>query len=293
MKFTQALIGLPATDYVAVAAAAEAAGFSGVALSDHIVYPSKLESRYPYTPDGAPQFEHHWDWPDPWVAVGAMASATTSLEFVTNVFVLPAREPLMVAKSVGSAAVLSGGRVSLGIGAGWMREEMEMVGQRFAGRGKRMDEMIEVLRATWAGGEVEWHGEHYDFPAFEMRPAPPHQVPILVGGHSEVALRRAARLDGWIGVNYSMDQLAAYCEQLDGYREEAGTADSPFQIVASPWAVPDAETVERLEQLGVTTLLTSAWMAVGAKEPESREHAIDCIGRYAERWIAPLGGRGS
>ena len=164
-----------------------------------------------------------------------------------------------------------------------------MVGQRFAGRGKRMDEMIEVLRRVWAGGEVEWHGEHYDFPAFEMRPVPSRQVPILVGGHSEVALRRAARLDGWIGVNYSMDQLAAYCEQLDRYRQEAGTADAPFQIVASPWAAPDPGTIDRLEQLGVTTLLTSAWMAEGSKEPSSRDHAVECIGRYAERWIAPLG----
>jgi len=290
MKFTQALVGLPAVDYVAIAAAAETAGFAGVALSDHILYPRELDSRYPYTDDGAPQFEAHWDWPDPWVAIGAMAAATSTLEFVTNVFVLPARHPLAVAKAVGSAAVMSGERVSLGIGAGWMREEFEMVNQRFEARGKRMDEMIEILRLVWGGGCVEWHGEHYDLPAFEMRPAPAQPVPILVGGHSDVALRRAARLDGWIGVNYSMDELAGHCERLERFREAAGTADAPFHIVASPWAIPDAETIERLEQLGVTTLLTSAWMAMGAKEPESREHAIDCIGRYAERWIAPLQG---
>src|SRR5690349_19268831 len=120
------MIGLPADGYVKVAVAAEAAGFSSVALSDHVIYPEKLESTYPYTSDGKPQYDPEWDFPDPWTTVAAMASVTTSLEFFTNVFVLPARNPLLVAKTLGTLAVLSGDRLALGIGAGWMREEFEL-----------------------------------------------------------------------------------------------------------------------------------------------------------------------
>lgn len=281
------MIGLPAEGYVEVAAAAEAAGFSSVALSDHVVYPEKLESVYPYTPDGKPQYDPEWDFPDPWVTIGAMSSATTSLEFFTNVFVLPARNPLLVAKTLGTVAKLSGDRVALGIGAGWMREEFEVLEQKFRARGRRMDEMIEVLRAVWGGGFVEHHGEFYDFDRLEVRPVPARQIPIYVGGHSEIALRRAARLDGWIGVNYSMDELEAYCRQLAGYRAELGRADGPYEIVASPLAVPRPETLEQLETMGVTTLLTSAWISRGSNAPESIEHALDCVGAYGERWIAP------
>ena len=139
MKFAQAMIGLETKDYVAVAVAAETAGFDSVALSDHVVYPQEFSSPYPYTPDGKPQFDPTWDFPDPWVTIGALASATTSLEFFTNVFVLPARNPINVAKAVGTAAALSGDRVSLGIGAGWLREEFDILEQSYTLHHDMMD----------------------------------------------------------------------------------------------------------------------------------------------------------
>ncbi len=287
MKFCQAMIGLPSGDYVAVARAAEAAGFDSVALSDHVVYPEVIASKYPYTDDGRPQYEPEWDFPDPWIAIGAISSVTTRLEFLTNVYVLPARNPLLVAKAVGTAAAMSGGRVSFGIGAGWMREEFDLLEQRFAGRGKRMDEMVELLRKVWTGGFVEHHGEHYDFDRLEMRPVPPGPVPVLVGGDSEVALRRAARLDGWIGVNYSLDQLEAHCETLHRYRAEVGLADEPLEIVASPLAAPRPETIERLEKMGVTTVLTSSWMAFDQRNVESAGQAIEFVEKYSAKFIAP------
>lgn len=290
MNFAQALIGLPADQYVTVGRAAETAGFDTVALSDHVFYPRDLASPYPYTPDGKPQYDPTWDFPDPWVTVAAIAAATTRLNFLTNVFVLPARNPLIVAKAVGTAAALSGGRVALGVGAGWMREEFDALQQPFERRGKRMDEAVEVLRAVWSGGFVEHHGEHFDFGAIDMRPAPPNPIPILVGGHSERALARAARLDGWIGVNYDLDTLEAHCRRLAELRDEAGTSDRPFEIVASPLAVPSFEVVERLRGLGVTTLLTSAWMAAGVTVPDSAEHATDLLASYAAKFIAPLRG---
>jgi probable F420-dependent oxidoreductase len=256
-------------------------------VSDHVVYPARLESRYPYTPDGVPLFSPDEDWPDPWVAVGAMSAVTSRLRFLTNVYVLPLRNPFVVAKAVGTAAYLSRGRVGLGIGAGWMAEEFELMGQPFARRGKRMDEMVEVVRTLWRGGMVEHHGEFYDFDPVEMRPAPPAPVPIYVGGHSEIAMRRAATLgDGWLGMYYSVEELEQHCRTLERAREDAGTADRPFEIIASPMVTPTAENCERLEAAGVTTILTSAWMAQGVLGPDSTEQAIELIATFGERFIA-------
>jgi len=287
MKFSQALLGANPLDWPRIAAAAEEAGFDSVAVSDHVVYPARLESRYPYTPDGVPLFSPDEDWPDPWVAVGAMSAVTSRLRFLTNVYVLPLRNPFVVAKAVGTAAYLSRGRVGLGIGAGWMAEEFELMGQPFARRGKRMDEMVEVVRTLWNGGMVEHHGEFYDFDPVEMRPAPPAPVPIYVGGHSEIAMRRAATLgDGWLGMYYSVEELEQHCRTLERAREDAGTADRPFEIIASPMVTPTAENCERLEAAGVTTILTSAWMAQGVLGPDSTEQAIELIATFGERFIA-------
>lgn len=285
MKFAQGMIGAAPRDWPRLAVACEAAGFDSVAVSDHVVYPSYLSSKYPYTPDGTPLFSPEEDWPDPWVVIGAMSSVTTTLRFITNVYVLPLRNPFVVAKAVGTAAYLSDGRVGLGIGAGWMEEEFDLLEQPFARRGKRMDEMVEVIRTLWAGGMVEHHGEFYDFDPVEMRPAPPGPVPIYVGGHSEVAFRRAARLgDGWLGVHYQVDELLEYCATLQRAREDAGTADRPFEIIASPMAMPTPDLIEQLEAAGVTTILTSAWMAAGMTAP-AVEQAEEMIHSYGERFI--------
>jgi probable F420-dependent oxidoreductase len=285
MKFAQAMIGAQPTDWNRIAVACEEAGFDSVAVSDHMVFPGTLDSKYPYTPDGTPLFSPDEDWPDPWVAIASMAASTTTLRFFTNVFILPLRNPFVVAKAVGTAAVMSGNRVSLGIGAGWMAEEFRLAEQPFAKRGKRLDEMVDVMRTLWKGGMVEHHGEFYDFDPVEMRPAPTADVPVLVGGHSDVAFRRAAKLgDGWIGVHYPVEELLAHCESLQQAREDAGTADRPFEIIASPLAVPSTDLVEQLESVGVTTILTSAWMAQGLTAPDV-DRACEMIRTYGERFI--------
>lgn len=285
MRFCQALLGAAPRDWPVIASAAEAAGFDSVAVSDHVVYPSYLSSRYPYTADGTPLFSPDEDWPDPWVAIGAMSSVTTSLRFITNVYVLPLRNPFVVAKAVGTAAYLSGGRVGLGIGAGWMEEEFGLLEQPFRRRGKRMDEMVEVCRALWAGGMVEHHGEFYDFDPVEMRPVPPGPVPVYVGGHSPAAFRRAARLgDGWLGVHYPVEELVEHCRTLQQAREDAGTADRPFEIIASPLAAPTGDVLEQLAAEGVTTILTSAWMASGVTAPETPQ-ALELVEAFGSRFI--------
>ena len=285
MKFCNAMLGADPIHWNRLAVVAEEAGFESVAVSDHVVYPSYLESKYPYTPDGVPQFSPEENWPDVWVAISSMAAVTERLRFMTNVYVLPLRNPFVVAKAVGTAAYLSGGRVGLGIGAGWMREEFDLLEQPFGGRGRRMDEMLEVLATLWSGGMVEHHGEHYDFDHLEMKPAPAEKVPVYVGGHSDVAFARAARHDGWLGMYYSPAELIEHCATLDRVRQDAGTAGRPFEIIASPLAAPTRDLLDELEGVGVTMVLTSAWLASGVAAP-GPEQAEELINAYAGRFIA-------
>jgi probable F420-dependent oxidoreductase len=276
-------------DWIELTRVAEAAGFDQVSLSDHVFYPDKLDSSYPYSDTGRPIFPPHTPWPDVWVMTGALAAVTERITFATHVYVLPARNPFVVAKAVGTAAHLSGGRVLLGVGAGWMREEFTQLEQPFERRGARMEEQIEVLRTLWRGGMVEHHGEFYDFDRLEMTPAPPRPVPILVGGHSETALRRAARIgDGWMGVYYGVDELIPIVERLQRYRAEYGTDGRPFEIQASIVdRLPSPEVCAQLEEAGVTTLITSAWMMEGLKFA-GRDENVRALERFGETYIAPL-----
>lgn len=284
MKFVHGMLGADPTDWKRVARVAEEAGFDAVALSDHVVYPSYLESKYPYTPDGSPQFRPDEDWPDVWVAIGSMAAVTTRLRFVTNVYVLPLRSPFVAAKAIGTAAVLSGNRVGVGIGAGWMREEFELMEQPFARRGARMDEMLEVMAGLWQGGMFEHHGEFYDFDPVEMCPAPTEPVPVYVGGHSEAAFRRAARNDGWLGLYYPPEELIEHCRTLRRFREELGRGGEPFEIIASPLAAPSRDLNEELEGEGVTMFLTSTWITKG-QFTVTGDEAEAMLRRFGERWL--------
>jgi probable F420-dependent oxidoreductase len=291
MRFCQSLMYATPDQWIELTQMAEAAGFDQVSLSDHVFYPGKLDSAYPYTPSGQPLFPPETPWPDVWVMTGALAAVTEHITFSTHVYVLPARNPFVVAKAVGTAAVVSGGRVLLGVGAGWMREEFTQLEQPFERRGARMEEQIAVLRTLWRGGMVEHHGEFYDFDRLEMAPAPAEPVPILIGGHSEIALRRAARIgDGWMGIYYGVDELLAIVERLQGFRREYGTADRGFEIQASIVDQrPTPDVCARLAEAGVTTIVTSSWLAEGLQFAPLGENART-LERFGEQYIAPLRG---
>ena len=289
MRFCQSLMFSSPDDWVELTRVAEQAGFDQISLSDHVFYPDKLDSSYPYTPDGRPMFPPETVWPDVWVMTGALAAVTERITFSTHVYVLPLRNPFVVAKAVGTAAYLSGGRVLLGVGAGWMREEFTQLEQPFDRRGARMEEQIAVLRTLWRGGMVEHHGEFYDFDRLEMSPAPPAPVPILIGGHTDLALRRAARIgDGWMGVYYGLDELRGCLDRLAAYRREYGTDGRPFEVQASVVdRAPTPEVCAELEEMGVTTLITSAWMMEGLRDA-SRGENVRALERFGEKYIAPL-----
>lgn len=257
MRFWQSVTFAAPGDLLAQARVAEEVGFYGVLCSEHVFFPADLASKYPYSPTGTPLFTAETPWLDPWVQIAAMAAVTKTLRFVTGVYILPLRHPLEVAKTVASVALLSGDRVALGVGAGWMREEFEVLGREFKARGKRMDEQIEVMRKVWAGGMVEHHGTSYDFPRLQMSPAPRVAPPILIGGQSEAAFARAARLgDGWVGSGHAPDQVLTVMQRLQELRREAGRAHLPFDAILVLSAPVGIDDLRRFEDAGVTSLVS-------------------------------------
>jgi probable F420-dependent oxidoreductase len=239
VKFWQVVSFAEPEQLVDIARSAEEAGFHGVLLSDHLFFPGRLASRYPYSEDGKPGFDGSTPFPDPWATIAAMAAVTTRLRFATMVYILPLRHPVEVAKTVGTVQVLSGGRVALGVGAGWIREEFDALGVEFATRGRRLDEMLAVMRRLWSGEMIEHHGEHFDLGPMQMSPAPEAPVPVYVGGVSKAALRRAAlRGDGWIGTGHTPDEVPGLLgELLRRLEEEHGMTSTtawPFTYVLGP-----------------------------------------------------------
>lgn len=293
MRFHQAITFLPLDSAMDLSVASDRLGYSGIYLSDHLFNPRDLASRYTYStaPDGAPFWEKETAWPDPMCLISALSSVTTNLLFTTGIYIAPVRDLITVAKSVGTAAVLSGNRVRLGVGVGWCEEEYIQTGQAFHNRGKRLDDMIPALRALWQGGWVEYHGTHYDVPACQMNPSPTEPVPIIGGGDSPAALRRAAALcDGWVNAGaVAADEALEQVVRIKEALGRAGRDDEPFSIYLAVRAVPDLDLYRRLEDAGVTDLLCAPWMGVrlgDADTPESVHRArLEACEWFAEQFI--------
>lgn len=288
MKFGISVTFNDSTHIGPMAAAADLAGFDCVALSDHVLHPKQIRTPYPYTKDGKTRWPPFTDWLDPWVGVASMAAVTSRIRFFTSIYVLPMRNPFLVAKTVSSASVLSRGRVALGVGAGWMRDEFDLMQQPFDARGGRMDEMIDVLRLIWSGGWVEHHGEHYDFEPLEMSPVPAEPIPIYVGGFSPPAMRRAAtRGDGWISDLHTSAELAELIRKVRALRSESDRADDPFDVLVTCSDAYDLDGYRRLQDMGATHLTTMPWLFYGANAEVLREK-IDGIKRFGDEVIAKI-----
>ena len=289
MKFWQVVSFSEPDQLVEIARAAEEAGFHGVLLADHVFFPGNLRSRYPYSEDGKPGFDGSTPFPDPWTTIAAMSSVTERLRFATMVFILPLRNPLELAKTLGTLALLSRGRVVLGAGAGWIREEYDTLGIPFETRGVRMEEMIHVMRQAWTGRMVEHRGRFFEHGPLQMSPAPAEPIPIYFGGISKVALSRAARLgQGWMGTGQTPEQAVELCQTLARLREEAGRAREPFETIVPLVVPPELELLRRLEGQGMTS--TSCYpfsYTIGPRSTlaQKREQML----RFGESVISKLG----
>ena len=286
LKFVLSLFMTPTTNIVPLAAVADEAGWAMATMSDHVVNVETPKTPYPYTPDGKRRWPEFTEWPDQLVTIGAMTSVTRQMRFTTNAFVLPMRDPFSVAKSLATLSAISGGRIVPTIGVGWSRDEFDILGRDFTNRGKRCDEMVEIMRLLWTGDYVSFKGRYYQFERLEMNPKPAKPIPIWVAGMSEAAHRRAARIgDGWLSDWQPSAEILETVEKIKGYRREYGREHLPFDVMATPADVFDPAGYRRLEAAGVTHIIAQPWQIYHpgtsdlAKQQESvRRFADDVIG---------------
>jgi probable F420-dependent oxidoreductase len=260
MKFCASLAFTDPEDYCELAVLAEECGWDALVLSDHVVHPPTITSKYPYAEDGLRPWEAEDPWPDVWVAIAAMGAVTTRLRFLTGVYVVPMRHPFHLAKALGTAAVMTGDRVTLGMGLGWMRDEFELLGEDFDTRAARAEEMIAVMRKLWTGEVVEHHGRFFDFGPLGMRPPVKERIPVVVGGVTDAAYRRIGRFaDGWLPHAISTEDAAAGIARIRAHRAEHGRADEPLSAIVPLIDAFDPDGYRRAEDVGVTHVLTAPW----------------------------------
>ncbi|MEB3021696.1 TIGR03619 family F420-dependent LLM class oxidoreductase [[Mycobacterium] crassicus] len=289
MKYTCSVAMGPIDQLVALARTAEEVGFDAIALPDSLFYMEKAAADYPYTPDGSRMWNAETPWVDPLIAAAAMGAVTSTLRFYTNVLKLGSRNPLLLARQVGSVANLTGNRFGFGVGIGWAPEEFEWCGVPYARRGARVDEMIEVIKAVLGGGMVEFHGEFYDFDRLQMSPAPSAPVPFYVGGHTAVALKRAARIgDGWTSAMMTGAQLSETIAQLKSLLAEHGRADTPFEYQAVCIDKFGVGGHRELAAAGVTDNIVIPWLdpdfgGLGFDAPLAAKQ--DSLKRFADTYI--------
>lgn len=282
MDYWLYLTGEDEKQYIDLARHCEAAGLRGVAIADHVAVPVDFDSVHPS--GGETPFDHRSSFPDPMTSASAILASTETLEVMPYVYILPMRDPFSVAKQAATIAVLSDGRFRMGVGGGWLFEEIELMGHSLAGRGRRMDEMLAVMRAFWTQESVEFHGEFYDFAPAGMAPRPERPVPVWVGGKSEAALARAVRQDGWLGMNYELPEVYALLNKLEALRTEAPPRDEPFEIFVIPNADPSPELHAELGERGVTSTMAFAWPA-GDPDFDSLSAKQSAIDAFAKTFL--------
>jgi probable F420-dependent oxidoreductase len=246
-----------------VAQHAEALGFESVWVPEHLVFPTQIRSRYPYAADGVPPINPATPLMDPLIVLSQVAALTSRIRLGTNIYLLPLRHPLESARMATTLDVLSGGRLTLGVGAGWLAEEFRAVGIDFDSRGGRLRECVRALRAVWTQAEPEFHGRYFSFGPVKFEPKPiqkPHP-PIVFGGETEAALRRAAALgDGWYGVGHSPQSARTQVDKLQSGLAGAGRADAAFEITVSPGSTAlTRDDVARYTEAGVHRLVVLPW----------------------------------
>ncbi len=271
MRFSYQIGMCDSSHYLPLAQAAEAAGFDGITTPDSICYPQECSSTYPYNVDGSRHFLETEPFIESLIGVTAMAAVTEKIRFATFVYKLAIRQAAIVAKQVQSINVMSGNRFDFGVGISPWAEDFAVAQVPFEKRGKRIDEQIDILRGLESGDYFGYQGELHDMPAAKMNPVPSQPTPILVGGHADVALKRAARNDGWMCAGASLAELREYVGKINQYREQFGTADRPFRVFTTGQDAFTREGIEALEDIGVTDVII-AFRNVYESEPD---HDLD------------------
>ena len=271
--FTNTGMGSTALGARKLATLAEELDFESLWTVEHVVVPSGYESAYPYDKSGKMAGgAEEFDLPDPLIWLSYVAAVTERIKLATGILIVPQRNPLIVAKEVASLDALSGGRVVLGVGVGWLQEEFDALGVPFADRGRRLDDYIEAMRALWAGDKASVHNSYANFDHCISRPRPANgTVPIVIGGHSKAAARRAARIgDGFFPGIGGIDELEAALAVIADECAAIGRDPSEIELTATGAGrdLDEMSTrIEQLSKLGFTRVIVSPL-------PEERMRAL-------------------
>ncbi|MEZ4330847.1 MAG: TIGR03619 family F420-dependent LLM class oxidoreductase [Myxococcota bacterium] len=290
MQFWQSLPFTHPDEMLELVPVIEEAGFEGIMVADHLFAPESYDSRYPYDSSGEPPFDAQTQFPEVFATISALAMVTTRLRFMPNVYVLPMRHPIEVAKGLSTAAVFSKNRVVFGIGAGWLQEEFEILGRPFDARGRRMDEQIPIVQRLLAGEVVSADGEFYRFEPIRINPIPSGKVPFWIGGMNAAALRRAGQYgDGWTGAGTTFEETIAILTELQRQRKKFGRDREPFDCMIPLTEQLPPDKMKRLFDLGLTATVSwplSFQMAPGATMQQKK----DKLRELGETMIAPVNG---
>jgi probable F420-dependent oxidoreductase len=271
--------------YLPLAKAADEAGFGVFGLGDSILYPEYAEGTYPYTEDGDRSFLEGAKFIDPFQLFAAMSVVTNNIKFATGVLKLPIRDPVLTAKQVSSLQVFSDERFILGIGLSPWIEDFQACGQDWDSRGPRMDEQIQIIRGLMSGEYFSWESKYYDIPQIKMCPTPTTCPPIIIGGHSKSAYRRAAQYgDGINLISLTEDELVDRLATINTMRKDYGRENEPFMVSAGIPAMT-IDDMKRLEEKGVTHL------SVGYRNPYEPdrmrlEQKLNWVSRFGDDVIA-------
>ena len=273
--------------YLPLARAVEEAGFDSFTVPDGICYPQHSDTKYPYNEDGDREFLEGVPFIESFILMTAIAAVTTRLRLTSSVVKLAIRQPVVVAKQLTSLAVLSNNRVGFGIGISPWPEDFAACQVPWEKRGKRMDEMMEILRGLMSGEYFGYQGEIFQLDPVKLCPVPSRPVPLLIGGHSDAALKRAARLgDGFISAGVDLATYKQFMDRIESYRRDSDRAGQPFEYQAMTADAYTADGIKRLEDLGVDEVIV-AFRDVYKRQPDTTlEHKLGEIGWYVDNVIA-------
>src|SRR5689334_3160722 len=292
MRFTYAEAMTRAEYYAPLAQAAEAAGYTSMTVADSLIYPKESDSTYPYTDTGDRAFLEDKEFIETMVLVTHLAAVTDTLRFTPFVLKLPVRPPVLVAKQASSIAHLSNNRLGLGVGLSPWPEDFLALGVPWERRGKRMDECMDILRGLTSPGNefFGYDGEFYSFEPLKQCPAPTETIPLLVGGHSDAALRRAVlKGDGWMHAGGDGEELDRLLVRLAEIRQEEGDTRDDFEVHVISYDAYDPDGVKRLEDKGVTDCIVGFRIPyIVGPDTEPLEKKIAHLEQYAESIISKV-----
>lgn len=283
MQFTMSVAMTDPAQYAALARTAEECGYHQIAVADSLFWSEQVSDAYPYTKDGSRLWQQDTPFIEPFMAVAHMAAVTSRIRFLTHVIKVATRNPLLLAKQVGSAAVLSNNRFTFGAGIGWLKEEFEWSGQVYEGRGKRTDECLDAILEILDGGWVSRDTEYVKFGKIKMPPAPTQKVPVWIGGHTPVALRRTVRFgEGWTSAMITLEDFTKVHAELTDLLLSAGRPIEGFQFQVAPADRFGLDGYKDLEKAGCTDIVTVPWLFYGVPWDGPLEAKQDGIRRFAK-----------